>query len=69
MEPTKYQIAIVITLTTIILSGYRKDNYFHSPEGGEAATAVSANSALKDGGSGADHVYLLSSQVAVKPRF
>lgn len=69
MEPKKYQIAIVIALTTIILSGYRKDNYFHSPVGGEGATAVSANSALGGGGSGAGHVYLLSSQVAGKQRF
>ena len=64
MKQTKYQMAIAIAVTTLCLSACKKENGFQSPENSEDATAVSANSALRSGGSGSGHVYLLSNQVA-----
>jgi 6-phosphogluconolactonase (cycloisomerase 2 family) len=64
MKQTKYQIAIAIAVTTIFLSACKKDNAFQQPENSDAAAAVSANSALRNGSSGAGHVYLLSNQAA-----
>lgn len=64
MKQTKYQIAIAIAITSIFLSACKKDNAFLQPESSDVATTISANSALRVGGLGTGHVYLLSNQVA-----